>query len=448
MDFRSLKLPSNFTEEERENVIDCLNRALDAIINTIVEKKMKLIAQYDNIENMESNDKDVTIDDNSNKKSETNNFSENDFKNVELKRRKKSRHAKSAKKHKSGNESDSTIATVSERTVTNSVTNPQPSTSRANTDDQTNDELSSEDEKVPAKERIPPLLINSRDNEGLTCAKLRQIHAKLDIFPKDAKINKSGVYRIVPESSEDHRKLTKAYDAHGIKFHTYMLPQDKHLKVVIRGVDPAESTEAIKAEVAKNYPVVNVSRMFSNRTGIKKPILLVMVELSNNKEGHEIYNLRYLMYLRIQVESLKKKTSPGQCHRCQRFGHAASCCHLTPRCVSCGVNHLSNKCDKDKTKTPPKCANCHKAHPANYKGCEKYPKFPTKRPAPTQANNPPKPIAHARAGVSYAQAAATNQKDIQSGTSLTTLLTVQQQLVASPESLRLLSNVLNGTNHV
>lgn len=102
-----------------------------------------------------------------------------------------------------------------------------------------------------------------------------------------------------------------------------------------------------------------------------------MVKLTKSEEGKKIYNLTHLCYLKVTVETLRRKSGPGQCFRCQRFGHAANCCNLNYRCVSCGQDHPSFKClNKDSEEDiPPMCANCKKAHPANYKGCEAYPKL-------------------------------------------------------------------------
>lgn len=79
-----------------------------------------------------------------------------------------------------------------------------------------------------------------------------------------------------------------------------------------------------------------------------------------------------LKELKIKVESYRNKTGPAQCHRCQGFFHSAIGCHIAPKCVKCGQNHLTKDCTKSKEE-PPKCGNCGQDHPANYKGCPKYP---------------------------------------------------------------------------
>ncbi|GBP67583.1 hypothetical protein EVAR_98637_1 [Eumeta japonica] len=61
----------------------------------------------------------------------------------------------------------------------------------------------------------------------------------------------------------------------------------------------------------------------------------------------------------IVVEPPYKKGMPGQCHRCQLYGHAASNCHAQPRCVKCLVPHCTKDCERKKEAGgKPSCCNC------------------------------------------------------------------------------------------
>ncbi|GBP94791.1 Nucleic-acid-binding protein from transposon X-element [Eumeta japonica] len=74
----------------------------------------------------------------------------------------------------------------------------------------------------------------------------------------------------------------------------------------------------------------------------------------------------------IRVENPHKRL-PGQCHRCQRYGHASANCHA--RCVKCLVPHWTKECPLTKESAEkPSCVNCGANHTANYKGCPKAPK--------------------------------------------------------------------------
>ncbi|GBN85974.1 hypothetical protein AVEN_201422-1 [Araneus ventricosus] len=84
--------------------------------------------------------------------------------------------------------------------------------------------------------------------------------------------------------------------------------------------------------------------------------------------------------MRVSVESLRKKQTPGQCYKCQDYFHHSSRCTRDPRCMKCAGNHWSRDCPKPK-ETPATCLHCKGNHTANYSGCPRNPlnrkSFPT-----------------------------------------------------------------------
>lgn len=250
---------------------------------------------------------------------------------TEIKKRKKKSKKKKDKKPKSEFlEPQPSTSKIPDIPVQNDNTN-----NKNDQNDHREDEHDSNDENdnTTRKERIPPLLINKKDNEGITWSQIRSVQDKLNIKFRDAKINKSGDHKITPENSSDHRTISSEFQKAGIKYHIYQLQEDKVIKAVLRGIDVAETSDDIKDElIYPKYPVINVFRMFNTRDGVKKPMPLVMVELKNCDKGKEIFNLTHLLSLRITVESLRRKAGPGQCHRCQRFGHAANLPPYPPLC--------------------------------------------------------------------------------------------------------------------
>ena len=57
-----------------------------------------------------------------------------------------------------------------------------------------------------------------------------------------------------------------------------------------------------------------------------------------------------------------------QCFNCQSFGHLASNCTASTKCVLCAGNHRLTDCP-NKTDSSKKCANCGESHTANYSKC-------------------------------------------------------------------------------
>ncbi|GBP06721.1 Nucleic-acid-binding protein from transposon X-element [Eumeta japonica] len=93
----------------------------------------------------------------------------------------------------------------------------------------------------------------------------------------------------------------------------------------------------------------------------------------------------------MRIEASHKKGGPGQCHRCQLYGHAAANCHADPRGVKCLVPHWTRKCPRTRESgEKPSCVNCLQQHTANYRGCPKAPKFISyNRPNPNRPKSSP-----------------------------------------------------------
>ncbi|GBP66309.1 Nucleic-acid-binding protein from transposon X-element [Eumeta japonica] len=83
------------------------------------------------------------------------------------------------------------------------------------------------------------------------------------------------------------------------------------------------------------------------------------------------------------VEAPYKRGIPGQCYRCQLYGHAATNCHAPPRCVKCLDPHWTKECTRTRdSEGKPACCNCGSDHTANYGGCPAAPK-----PKPKSSHN-------------------------------------------------------------
>ena len=64
-----------------------------------------------------------------------------------------------------------------------------------------------------------------------------------------------------------------------------------------------------------------------------------------------------------------------RCNKCQKHGHPTAACRADlVKCPHCAGPHSHSQC---RNKTTKKCANCHGAHGAAYKGCPSYSKYIT-----------------------------------------------------------------------
>lgn len=184
----------------------------------------------------------------------------------------------------------------------------------------------------------PPIILQSAAWKQVAAKLLASVPPQL-IFAKPSGL--SSVKFSCP-NSEVFRTVQKFLKQSKTDFHTFTLPEDKLLKVIIRGL-PLDTTESELSDdlFEKRYEVKNV-RQFGN--AIKKiPIFLVTLPL--NPHSKNIFNEYSILFMSAKIERFRSNTS-AQCFSCQRFGHSS---------LHCGY--------------PPRSANCQGTHTANYKKC-------------------------------------------------------------------------------
>ncbi|KAM3961472.1 ovochymase-like [Aphomia sociella] len=99
---------------------------------------------------------------------------------------------------------------------------------------------------------------------------------------------------------------------------------------------------------SKRYTVV----MY--RTRDKSPLDLVLIILELSPESKAIFNIKLVCFISgLNVETPKKRTYPGQCHRCLLYGLSARNGHARPRCVKCFDDHGTTECDRIKGNSYP-----------------------------------------------------------------------------------------------
>lgn len=146
------------------------------------------------------------------------------------------------------------------------------------------------------------------------------------------------------------------------------------MKIVIKGLPTFIETEEIKEELTDYGNTINkINRMYRKLPENEKRFYSsVLVQISITPKNEEIYNLRVLQDMEIQVEPKRTFAAIPQCHRCQRYRHNHFGCKMPPRCHKCAGNHHFIECTKPRN-IPAKCCNCEGAHPANAHICPRRP---------------------------------------------------------------------------
>ena len=224
-----------------------------------------------------------------------------------------------------------------------------------------------EETRTKKTEKISPIFIHDANNHQEIIKDIKSV------VTDDFSTQLSGqCFKVNLTSIDDFRKLTKFYDDSNIKYHTFRNLQDKKLEVVIRNVPTSLSENELKTELLDlSYPVIKVVRLLKKDKTGHKPYPLCAVELENNEDGKEIFNLDKLCHALVRVEPKRKSNNIPQCTRCQRYNHTKNFCKLDPRCVRCLGQHHYSECPNSKSEVP-QCVNCGESHTANFRGCKLY----------------------------------------------------------------------------
>nr|CAI5853863.1 unnamed protein product [Callosobruchus analis] len=111
--------------------------------------------------------------------------------------------------------------------------------------------------------------------------------------------------RIIPRSEDDYRKIIRLFREKDVPHHTFLLPSERNIHAVIRGV-PATLKEAdIKEELQqRGYNPLHIIRF--KRSGA--PVPLVVVILPKLEKSRELFNEHELLGWRYELKFRELQT--------------------------------------------------------------------------------------------------------------------------------------------
>jgi hypothetical protein len=178
---------------------------------------------------------------------------------------------------------------------------------------------------------------------------------------------------VLTENVEDFKILRDALkDSKAAYWHTYTLRTEKTHAFVAYGLEKHPDPEDIKKDLlSKGVPVVNVDKMKNTNSS-----LYVVITDSKTSLRDIQAKVRTVEYVVVRWQRLINTKQIVQCHKCQVWGHSASNCYSSVKCLKCAQNHLTRDCAlkkgvaEDQKKL--KCANCGQGHLASSQLCEAY----------------------------------------------------------------------------
>lgn len=245
--------------------------------------------------------------------------------------------------------------------------------------------------QAPVKPRIPPIFLSYVKDMKHLMQNLGEIDCQIPTIQtlsnEDIKLNCSdeSSFRMVMDKLREGREAIN-HSLYGIQFHTFQVKNKASFIVVIRHLHPTTKPEKItEALREKGHQAVYVTNLVSNkiqtqtkkdgsvfRKTVKTPRPLFFVEVEPNSNNKGIYEIDYLMGVKIRIEAPRQKANEVvQCRNCQLYGHTKAYCTRQARCIKCDRQHHTIQCQKPRNQEC-KCANCGGIHTANWKGCPVY----------------------------------------------------------------------------
>lgn len=204
---------------------------------------------------------------------------------------------------------------------------------------------------------------------------VKNLNDLTDLFKKligeehfQTKLMNNGVNKINVTTESAYRIVTSELKKQNVSWYSYENKQTRDIKVMIKNIHHSfKPVNIIQDLRAQGLEALNATPKLKWKT--KEPLDMFIVSFSKNVDINKVYNIKKVCNATVTVEPIKSNKLIPQCQICQSLGHTKNYCNKTPKCVKCAGSHLTADCEKPK-ELQPKCCNCGKNHPANYRGCE------------------------------------------------------------------------------
>lgn len=177
--------------------------------------------------------------------------------------------------------------------------------------------------------------------------------------------------RIYANDTKDFRLLQTHLSKAKKNYHTFSLPEEKEVKVVVRGLrKDTPTSEITKALGRMGFSVTHATPFTKPDQEFKRVATnTFLIKIKKTQNWESIWEVNSLLEIQVTMERFTPRNTIPQCYNCQRFGHSSFNCHLPARCVKCAGPHLGKECTIRESLPHPKCANCDGPHVASYRGC-------------------------------------------------------------------------------
>ncbi|GFR01423.1 uncharacterized protein TNCT_297161 [Trichonephila clavata] len=164
--------------------------------------------------------------------------------------------------------------------------------------------------------KIRPIMMKLYSNYNLVLQSLHKTH------PTATNTHVGGYIKIQAENETHHREITKMLTEKNIQYYAIDPPENRPLKLVIKGLLATTQPEEIKADlISKGIKIEKVAQLRQFQT--KSPLPIFMIEITRDENVEDIYKIRSCLYMQIKIEPFNKKSRITQCYNCNYFHHAS-----------------------------------------------------------------------------------------------------------------------------
>ena len=182
-----------------------------------------------------------------------------------------------------------------------------------------------------ANSKVPPIVIYSFLKEH------RKTIIELQTKLKEQMELKVKRNRIVfyTKTIDDYNVLKAEITKSNLEYHTYTLPAEKQLKLLIKGLPPnITENEIIEELKSKDITPLSVYQITNKSKDDVVKYPLYTVTFPNGTLMKNVVQIKRLCSCVIYWEKFKNKRKIIQCYKCQSFGHVAKNCFKNAKCVN------------------------------------------------------------------------------------------------------------------
>ncbi|GFX52777.1 uncharacterized protein TNCV_3719671 [Trichonephila clavipes] len=139
-------------------------------------------------------------------------------------------------------------------------------------------------------------------------------------YPNTVNKNTGNYIKIQPATAENQDKIKNLLIIK--KADHYTIEHPTVIKAVIKGLPSSTNATDIESELqAKGFEVEKIAQL--RKFATKSPLPLFMIQIKRSENAQDIFKLKNLIYLTVEVVPFRRRPGASQCFNCNYFNHTS-----------------------------------------------------------------------------------------------------------------------------